>query len=324
MSRRGWALFAAMGVIWGIPYMLIKVAVEDMPPASLVLARTTLATVLLVPLAATRGHLRPLVPHWRPLLVYTLVEICAPWILLGYAEQDLSSSLTGLLVAAVPLVGAVLVKATGHEPMSPRRVVGLLVGFAGVAALVGFDVEASSLTAVGAVGLVSICYALGPLILARHLAELPSLGVVAASLAIAMVIYVPFGVAQWPAEAPGADAWLAVVGLAVLCTAIAFIVFFELIAEVGPSRSTVITYINPAVALALGAIVLDEQITLATGVGFVLILAGSVLSTQREPVSEDVPAEVAQPVPQPAGVGAVATRETVSGEDVANCPVPEP
>ena len=318
MSRRGWALFAAMGVIWGIPYMLIKVAVEDMPPASLVLARTAMATLLLLPLAAVRRELRPLMPHWRPLVIYTLVEICAPWILLGYAEQDLSSSLTGLLVAAVPLVGAVLVKATGHEPMSPRRVMGLLVGFAGVAALVGFDVEASSMTAVGAVGLVSICYALGPLILARHLAELPSLGVVAASLAIAMAIYVPFGVTQWPAEAPGADAWLAVVGLAVVCTAIAFVVFFELIAEVGPSRSTVITYVNPAVALVLGAIVLDERITVATGVGFALILLGSVMSTRRERVPDAAPG--APPEPVAAGVAA----DRLTSDDVAACPVAEP
>jgi drug/metabolite transporter (DMT)-like permease len=313
MSRRGWALFIALGVIWGIPYLLIKVAVEDLSPATLVLARTSLATLLLVPLAAARDLLRPLLPHWRPLLVYTLIEICAPWLLLGHAEQELSSSLTGLLVAAVPLVGAVLVKVTGHEPMGSRRVVGLLVGFAGVAALVGFDVEASSMGAVAAVGLVSICYAVGPLILARHLADLPGLGVVAASLAVAAVIYLPFGLAQWPDEAPGADTWWAVVGLAVVCTAVAFMVFFELIAEVGPSRATVITYINPAVALTLGALVLDERITVATGVGFVLILLGSVLSTQREREAE-VPA---------APVGAHDLGD-VPADDMAACPVAEP
>jgi drug/metabolite transporter (DMT)-like permease len=317
MSRRGWALFLAMGVIWGIPYLLIKIAVEDLSPAALVLGRTALASLLLVPLAAARGLLRPLLPHWRPLLVYTLIEICAPWILLGYAEQDLSSSLTGLLVAAVPLVGAVLVKVTGHEPMSARRVAGLLVGFAGVAALVGFDVSASSLSAVGAVGLVSICYALGPLILARHLADLPGMGVVAASLVIAMVIYLPFGLAQLPDEAPGADTVWAVVGLAVVCTAIAFVVFFELIAEVGPSRSTVITYVNPAVALVLGALVLDERITVATGVGFALILAGSVLSTQRERVPERTRERV------PVGTGGRELAD-VSTEDVGACCVAEP
>lgn len=311
MSRRGWALFVALGVIWGIPYLLIKIAVEDLSPASLVLARTSLATLLLAPLAASRGLLRPLVPHWRPLLVYTVIEICLPWLLLGHAEQELSSSLTGLLVAAVPLVGAVLVKLTGHEPMASRRVVGLLVGFAGVAALVGFDVGASSMGAVAAVGLVAVCYALGPLILSRHLADLPGLGVVAASLAISAVLYAPVGLLQWPDAAPGADTWWSVVGLAVVCTAVAFLVFFELIAEVGPSRATVITYVNPAVALALGVIVLDERVTVATGVGFALILVGSVLATQRERVVERVPAEMHE-------IGDLPT------EDVAACPVAEP
>jgi drug/metabolite transporter (DMT)-like permease len=315
MSRRGWVLFLAMGVIWGIPYLLIKVAVEDLPPASLVLARTSLASLLLVPVAAGRGLLRPLVPYWRPMLVYTLVEICAPWILLGYAETQLSSSLTGLLVAAVPLVAAGLVKLTGHEPMSLPRVVGLLVGFCGVAVLVGFDVGASRPGPVAAVGLVAICYAVGPLILARHLAHLPSLGVVAASLIVAAVLYLPAGVARWPDEAPGADTWWAVVGLAVICTAVAFILFFELIAEVGPSRSTVITYVNPAVALTLGVIVLDEQFTVATGAGFALILAGSVLSTRRErPV---------EAVPEPATVGGGPHRD-LSTEEAAACPVAEP
>ena len=312
MSRRGWVLFLAMGVIWGIPYLLIKIAVEDLPPASLVLARTTLASLLLVPVAAGRGLLRPLVPHWRPLLVYTFVEICAPWLLLGYAEQELSSSLTGLLVAAVPLVGAVLVKLTGHEPLSRQRVIGLLVGFAGVAALVGFDVGASSPGPVAAVALVSVCYAVGPLILARHLAHLPGFGVVAASLLIAALVYLPFGLSRWPDEAPGADTWWAVTGLAVVCTAVAFVVFFWLIAEVGPARATVITYVNPAVALALGVVVLDEQVTLATGVGFALILLGSVLATQRE-----------RPAPIPAVVGDGRGR-ALSTEDVAACPVAEP
>jgi drug/metabolite transporter (DMT)-like permease len=307
-------LFLAMGVIWGIPYLLIKVAVEDLPPASLVLARTALASVLLVPLAAGRGLLRPLVPFWKPLLVYTLIEICAPWILLGYAETQLSSSLTGLLVAAVPLVAAVLVKVTGHEPMSAARVVGLLVGFCGVAVLVGFDVGASRPGPVLAVGLVSICYALGPLILARHLSHLPSLGVVAASLLVAFVLYLPAGIARWPAEAPDAETWWAVVGLAVICTAVAFILFFELIAEVGPARSTVITYVNPAVALTLGVIVLDEQFTVATAIGFALILAGSVLSTRR-----DRPVEA---VREPAPVGG-GPRDMVT-DDVAACPVAEP
>jgi drug/metabolite transporter (DMT)-like permease len=309
MSRRGWTLFAAMGVIWGIPYLLIKVAVEEVSPATLVFARTGLAALLLLPVAAARGLLRPLVPYWRPLVAYSVIELCIPWVLLGYAEQDLSSSLTGLLVAAVPLVSAALVKLTGHEHMGTRRLAGLLVGFSGVAALVGFDVEASSPWPVAAVGVVAVCYALGPLILARRLSHLPGLGVVAASLVITSTLYLPLAVAQWPDRTPGADTWLAIAGLGVVCTAVAFLVFFALIAEVGPARGTVFTYVNPAVALVLGAVVLDERVTVATGVGFGLILVGSVLATRREP------APAAEPERVPAGVAT---------DDIAACPAPEP
>ncbi|HMG30896.1 MAG TPA: DMT family transporter [Jiangellaceae bacterium] len=282
MSRRGWVLFLVMGVIWGIPYLLIKVAVEELSPAALVLARTLLAAALLMPIAAVKGQLRPLLRYWRPLLAYTVIEICVPWLLIGYAEQDLSSSLTGMLIAAVPLVGAVLVRATGHEPLDSRRVAGLVVGFAGVAALVGFDVGAARVAPVVALGVVAFCYAAGPLILARYLSDLPGLGVVAVSLAVSALIFLPVGAAQWPAGPVSTQAWLSVFALAVVCTAIAFLVFFRLIAEVGPARATVITYLNPAVALVLGVLVLDESVSVATLVGFGLILAGCVLATARD------------------------------------------
>ena len=286
MSRRGWVLFLAMGVIWGIPYLLIKVAVDELEPSTLVLARTALASALLLPLALARGALRDVVGAWRPLLAFAVIEIMLPWLLLGVAEQRLSSSLTGLLIASVPLVGAVLAVATRSEDrLDGRRVLGLLLGLAGVAGLVGFEVGDGDLGAVAALAVVAVCYATGPLILSRWLAHLPGLGVIAASLAVTAVAYLPVGLAQAPSTWPGADVILAVVGLAVICTAVAFLVFFALIAEVGPTRSTVITYINPAVAVLLGVTLLDEPFTLATAVGFVLILAGSVLATRRSPAA---------------------------------------
>jgi drug/metabolite transporter (DMT)-like permease len=279
-------LFLAMGVIWGIPYLLIKVAVDELEPSTLVLARTALASALLLPLALARGALRDVVGAWRPLLAFAVIEIMLPWLLLGVAEQRLSSSLTGLLIASVPLVGAVLAVATRSEDrLDGRRVLGLLLGLAGVAGLVGFEVGDGDLGAVAALAVVAVCYATGPLILSRWLAHLPGLGVIAASLAVTAVAYLPVGVAQAPSTWPGADVILAVVGLAVICTAVAFLVFFALIAEVGPTRSTVITYINPAVAVLLGVTLLDERFTLATAVGFVLILAGSVLATRRSPAA---------------------------------------
>jgi drug/metabolite transporter (DMT)-like permease len=288
MSRRGWLLFSAMSVIWGIPYLLIKIAVAELAPATLVLARVAIATVVLLPITVQRGELVPVLRRWRPLLAYTAVELCIPWYFLAYAEQTLSSSLTGLLLAMVPLVSAVLVLATGHERLGARRVVGLILGFAGVAALVGLDIHGSAL-AVGAVAIVAVGYAIGPFILARNLSDLPDLGVVAASLLVAAVVYLPFGVAQAPGHLPSAPVLIAVITLGVICTALAFVLFFRLIAEVGPARATVITYVNPAVALVLGVVVLNESFTVVTAIGFALILAGSVLGTSRDRSRAETP-----------------------------------
>jgi len=277
-----------MAVIWGIPYLLIKVAVEEIAPSTLVLARTALAATLLLPIALARGQVRVLLPRWRPIVVFALIEICLPWLLLGFAEQRLSSSLTGLLVAAVPLVGAVLARyGPASDRMDSRRVVGLLIGLAGVSALVGFEVHVEDARAVVAIAVVAISYAVGPLVLARYLADLPGLGVIAVSMLLSAVLYLPAGLAQAPAAWPSAKVVASVVTLGLVCTALAFVLFFQLIAEVGPARSTVITYLNPAVALTLGVVVLDEQVTLVTGIGFALILVGSVLATGRSRTAAD-------------------------------------
>jgi drug/metabolite transporter (DMT)-like permease len=281
MSRRGWALFAAMCVLWGIPYLLIKVAVDDMSPATLVLARTAIAALLLLPIAAVRDELRPLLRHWVPLLAFTAIEIALPWVLLAAAETRISSSLTGLLVAAVPLVGAVIARTTGaRERLGFLSGLGLLLGLAGVAAIVGVNVEGASVVPIGEVALVAICYAVGPAILQRWLASLPALGVIAASLGLTAVAYVPIAAFSFPETMPSAKATASVVALAVVCTAIAFLLFFALIAEIGPVRATVFTYVNPAVAAVLGVAVLDEHFTIWMGVGFALVLVGSVLATR--------------------------------------------
>lgn len=288
MSRRGWVLFSAMCIIWGIPYLLIKVAVEELEPITVVLARTGLAALILLPIALAQGQLRGLRAVWPMLVVYTLAEICGPFLLLAHAETRLSSSLTGLLIAAVPIVGAVLVRVSGgRERLGARRLTGLLLGIIGVAALVGLDVATDDLVAVLAVGGVVLGYAIGPIILARRLSDQPGLGVVAASLTLAALVYLPAGIAQAPQEWPSGRVIAAVLTLALICTGLAFLVFLRLIAEVGPARATVITYINPAVAVLLGVLVLDERFTPGTVVGFVLVLAGAVLATSRSGAPEE-------------------------------------
>jgi len=293
VTRRGWALFAAMAVIWGIPYLLIKIAIGELTPASLVLLRTAIGAALLLPVAAARGWLAPLIPYWRWVLVYTIVEVSLPWFLLADGERRLSSSLTGLLIAAVPLIAAVLQLLTrGDDRLDRRRVLGLLVGMVGVAVLVGLNVSFKDLGAVAEVGLVALGYASGPIIIARRLPSLPAVGVVAASLVLTALIYAPLALPQLPRAMPTGKVLLAVAILAVVCTALAFLVFFALIGEVGPVRATIITYFNPAVALLLGVAVLREPFTLGAVVGFSLILAGSVLATRRT-------SALADPAPTP-------------------------
>jgi drug/metabolite transporter (DMT)-like permease len=271
-----------MCVIWGIPYLLIRVAVRELTPGTLVFCRTALGALLLLPIAARRSELRVLRPYWLPLLVFAAIEIGLPWLFLSSAEETLTSSLTALLIAAVPLVGAAVTMVTGDdERLDRRRLAGLLVGMAGVAAVVGLDVGQVTALALVEVALVIVGYATGPIILARYLRELPSLGVIAASLTLCALAYAPVAAVQWPSHTPAAKVISSVLGLAIVCTAIAFVLFFALIAEVGPVRATVITYVNPAVASLLGVVILNERFTAGMAVGFALVLAGSYLATLR-------------------------------------------
>jgi len=280
MSRRGWLLFIAMSVIWGTPYLLIRVAVRELSPATLVFARTLPAAVLLVPLAWRRGQLRPLAARWRWVIAFTAAEIALPWLFLSRAEEHLTSSVAGLLIATVPLIAVVLYRwvSPDTERLTRRRLLGLFVGFAGVAALVGIDLHGTDLGAVAEVAVPAVGYSLGPLIISRRLSHLPSLGVVSASVALTAIAYAPAALIQRPSRI-SFEVLAAVAGLAFLCTALAFLLFFALIAEIGPARSTVITYVNPAVAVMLGVVLLGEHFTAGIAVGFPLILVGSFLAT---------------------------------------------
>jgi drug/metabolite transporter (DMT)-like permease len=284
VTRRGWWLFVGLSLIWGIPYLLIKVAVSELTPASLVFLRTAIGAGLLLPVAIARGNLRALVPRWRPVVLFTVVELAVPWFLLSDAERRVSSSLAGLVVASVPLVGALLSRLSGgHEALGGRRLAGLAVGLGGVVALLGLDIGSGDVIAVAELALVVVGYALGPLVISRGLSGLPSLDVVAASLGLCALLYAPMGIAQLPAALPALPVTAAVIALGVLCTAVAFLLFFRLIAEVGPVRATVVTYVNPAVAVVAGVALLGEPLTAGTMAGFVLILAGSWLATWSAP-----------------------------------------
>jgi len=280
MTKRGWALFVALGIIWGMPYLLIRIAVESLDPLVVAFGRTLIGALLLLPLALRRKALAPAFRHWPALLAFTLVEISGPWLLIGHAETRINSSTTGLLIAMVPMMSAVLAAWLGHERIESRRIAGLAIGFAGVAALVGLDVRVSDWLAVIALAIACLGYAVGPIIINRKLREVPAIGVITGSLLLATLLYAPFAAFLAP-EHVAAAAIGSVFGLGILCTAIAFVIFFALIAEAGPARATVIAYVNPLVAILLGVLFLGEPFTLGMGLGFPMVIVGSILATSR-------------------------------------------
>jgi drug/metabolite transporter (DMT)-like permease len=282
VSTRAWALFATVSVIWGMPYLFIKIAVEEVSPSVVAWSRLAIAAAVLLPVAWKLGALRGLGSRWRILTAFAAVEMAVPWPLLGFGEIHVSSSLAAILVATVPLFVALLATRFDHsERPTATRLVGMLIGLAGVVALVGIDIGSQRDELLGALAIlvVAFLYAVGPMIVKRSLSDVDPLGPVAASLGIATLLVTPFALADLPESTPSADTFASIAVLGLLCSALAFLLFFRLIAEIGPGRATVITYINPVVALALGVAILDESVTTGVVVGLLLILAGSWLST---------------------------------------------
>jgi len=295
MTRRAWFLFALMSVLWGVSYLFIKVAVHELPPVVVVAARTGIAALVLVPVALRRGLLRPMLAKAGWLVVLSLMNVTAPFLLITYGETHISSSLTALLIAAEPIMIAVLAwRLDSAERVSGRQALGLAVGLGGVLVLVGLDLTGDRLGLLGAamVLLATFGYAGSTLVVKRHLADVPVIGVVAATMTITTVLLGPLAVAAAPHRLPSPKVSGALLVLGLLCTAVAFLAFYALIAEAGAGRAAVITYVNPAVAVLLGVLLLGEALTAATLAGSLLILAGSWLSTR--------PARDPRPIPEPA------------------------
>lgn len=290
MTARGWFLFSLMGVVWGIPYLMIKVAVEaPLSPSVVVFTRCALGAALLLPFAA-RGLMGTVRSFWKPMLAFACIEIIGPWFTLTDAERHLSSSTAGLLIAGVPIVGVALARFFGDtERLGARRVTGLGLGLAGVGVLTVPHLTGGDARSLAEVLVTVVGYATAPLIAARHLRNVPTLQLTASCLGLAALVYATPAAMTWPSTVPSPTVLLALAGLGVICTAVAFVAFLELIKEVGPTRSTVITYVNPAVAVAAGALFLGERLTVGMGASFALILAGSVLATAAGPAKDERP-----------------------------------
>ena len=283
MSRRAWGAFAAASLIWGVPYLFIRIAVRGgMTPLMLAWGRVTLAAVVLLVLAWRAGTLGQMRGHLRWLALYAVAEVTVPFPLIAFGEQRVTSSLAAIVVASVPLIGAVLAfRFDRTERPTPLRALGLLIGFGGVIALVGIDVagRASELLGTAAILVAAVGYAIGPTVIKLRLGTLDPRAAIGGGLGIASLLLLPGALLDLPSRVPSAGAIVSVVVLGLLCTAAAFVILMVLIREAGTSRAMVITYVNPVVAVALGVVLLGEQPGAGAVAGLLLILAGSWLST---------------------------------------------
>jgi drug/metabolite transporter (DMT)-like permease len=283
VTWRGWTVFVALGIIWGLPYFFIKVALQEVSPFILAFSRVVLAAIVLMPIAWRRGALRPLGIHRGAIFAFGLVEFAIPFSLISLGERWISSSVTGILIAMVPLSVALIQRYFGiREALGAWRIAGLAIGFIGVAALLGTGSISGSLgwVGVGCMLLATICYAVGPLIIQRHLHGLDSIGPLAASLLVASVVLLIPAAVEIPSSLPSAKALVSIAVLGVVCTAIAMLLMFYLVHHAGAARASVITYINPAIAALLGVLVLHEHLGLGGFIAFGLILLGSWLATR--------------------------------------------
>ena len=282
MNWRVGGTFASLCVIWGLPYFFIKLALTEVSPLGVAWARITLGAAVLLPVAWKRGSLRGIGSHKRTILAFSFAELIIPFIFISFGERWVSSSLTGILIATVPLVVILLSPLFGvRERLSARRLFGLVVGLAGVVTLLGLDAVDGLLgwLGVGFVMIATVCYATGALMVQRHLRDVDELGAVAASLGVATLILLPAAIWATPAAMPSMLVLTSLVVLGVVCSALALSLFFFLIAQIGAARAAVITYVNPAVAALLGVMVLHEPFGPGAVLGLALILLGSWLAT---------------------------------------------
>ncbi|HEX2128980.1 MAG TPA: DMT family transporter [Solirubrobacterales bacterium] len=303
MSPRAWAMFAAVSLIWGVPYLFIKIAVDGgAHPVLVAWGRVAIGAAVLLPIAWRMGAFRGLRSRLGPLVAFAAVECAVPWWLIPVGEQHVSSSLTAILIASLPLLIAILaLRFDPEEQVRGLRLVGLFVGLAGVVLLLGIDVagQPDELFGAGAILLATVCYAVGPMIVKRHFSDVNPIGPVALALGLGALMLAPAGIASVPGSEATGGALASIVVLGVACSAVALMLFFALITEVGPSRASVITYVNPAVAVILGVALLDESLGAAAIAGLLLIIAGSWLSTGGR---------------RPPGLAAIVTRRRRTGE----------
>lgn len=287
MTRKSWIQFGIVGFLWGIPYLLMKVAVADMPPPLIVAGRTFIGALILIPIAIKKNTFKDAIKGIRYVIPYAILEMVGPWILITNAEKEISSGLAGLLIATVPIFSTIFSSLRGdHSVWQPKRIFGLVVGFIGIVALVGIEsiTGSSNPKAIAMVILAAIMYAYAVLMITANLPGVDGIAINGTAMGLTCLFYTPIAIAMWPSNHVSTKAIAALVALGVFSTAIAFMLFFIVIIEIGPARGSLTTYVNTAIAVVLGIIILGEPITLGIQVGLPMVILGSYLASRKEKV----------------------------------------
>jgi drug/metabolite transporter (DMT)-like permease len=283
MSRKSLFHFALVGILWGIPYLLMKVAVEDFPPAAVVAGRTLIGASILIPIAIYRKKFKGAVLGFKFVAFYALLEMIGPWILISTAQQKINSGLAGLLVSTVPIFATIIISLRGdHSVWQFRRIIGIVVGFLGLILVVGIEslTGSADLLSIAMVLIASVSYAYAVIMILANLPLVDGIAINGLAMAISTVFWGPVAIAQWPSNISMNSA-LSLVALGIFSTAFAFILFFKLIEEIGPARGSLVTYVNTAVAVVLGVIILKEPLTIGIVIGLPLVLIGSYLASKK-------------------------------------------
>lgn len=286
MTRRGWGLFALVGALWGVPYLFMKVAVEELSTPLIVFARVLIGALVLIPLAFYMKTLTPALKYWRYILLYAVLEMVIPWSLITSSQRDLSSGVVALLVATVPIWATFFAHYSGDTTAAHRtRIFGIAIGLLGIALIVGIESlnDVANIISLFSVLVAAFSYAWAVNMITSKAPDASGIAINGIAMAISTAIFAPFALTNLPKSTPSSDAILATIGLGVLCTAIAFWIFFKVLDEIGPARASLVVYPNTAIAVVLGIILLDEKLTLAIAIGLPLVLVGSYYAS-RKPV----------------------------------------
>ena len=284
MSRRSWIQFGFLAAFWGASYLFIKVALDDVfEPPMIVFLRTALAALVLVPFALKSGALGALRGRLGVVAFLALLQVAAPFMLISFGQEHISSSLAGILVATAPIFTFLLaIWISQEERAHGVGLAGVGLGIVGVVLLLGIDAGGGAAALAGGlmVVLASLGYALGAYYLKRNLSGIEPTAIVAATMAASALMAAPVAAFSLPTAAPSVEAVASITALGVFGTGISFVLFYSLIASIGPAKASLVAYIAPGFAVIYGVVLLDESFTAATAAGLLLIVSGSWLAAE--------------------------------------------